>query len=60
MRCDHYGEEYNPEYAHEHKYCAEEMNNFKGYSLVGGMTAPGNGESKDTSATLGRVSGSFF
>jgi len=35
------------------------MNNFEGYSLMGGITASGK-QRQDTSATLGRESGSFL
>ena len=35
------------------------MNNFKSYSSMGGITASGK-QRQDTSATLGRESGSFL
>ena len=59
-RCDHCGEECDPEDAHEHEDCEEEeVNNFKNYFSVGGITAPGK-QIHDTTATLGGESGSFL
>lgn len=59
-RCEHCGEKYDPEYAHEHEDCEEEeMNNFKNHFPMGGITASGK-QIHDTSATLGRESGSLL